>query len=73
MTLKGHFEKNDDIGGATGMMAAAGSLAESEGTGEVLGAKNGDVGIKITRAAGVGEESGPGGVDSEEEVGLGAG
>jgi hypothetical protein len=73
MTLKGHFGKNDDIGGATGMMAAAGSLAESEGAGEVLGAGNGDVGVEVTRAAGVGEESGPGGVDGEEEVVLGAG
>jgi hypothetical protein len=72
MTLKGHFRENDDIGGATGMMAAAGSLAESEGAGEVLGAGNGDVGVEITRATGVSMESGPGGVGGEEEV-LGAG
>jgi hypothetical protein len=71
MTLKGHFGKNDDIGGTTGMMAAAGSLAESEGAGEVLGARDGDVGVEITRAAGVGEESGPGGVGGKEEVVLG--
>jgi hypothetical protein len=36
MTLKGHFEKKADIGGATGLAAAAGSLkAESVGAGEV--------------------------------------
>jgi hypothetical protein len=50
------------------MMAAASSLAESEGAGEVLRAENGDVGVKITRAAGVGEESIPGGVGGKEEV-----
>jgi hypothetical protein len=56
------------------MMAAAGSLAESEGAGEVLGAGNGDVGVKITTAAGevLGARNGPGGVGGEEEV-LGAG
>jgi hypothetical protein len=56
MTLKGHFGKNDDIGGATGMVATAGSQAESGVAGAVL------------RAAGVVEESSPGGVGSEGPV-----
>jgi hypothetical protein len=42
MTLKGHLGKNDDIGGATGTMAAAGSQAESRIAGAVLGA-SGDI------------------------------
>jgi hypothetical protein len=35
MTLKGHVGKKDDIGGATGMLIAADSLAGSEGAGKV--------------------------------------
>jgi hypothetical protein len=62
MTIKGHFGKNDDIGGATGMMAIAGSQAESGVAGAVLEAG------AVVGAAGVGGEVGPGGVGSEEPV-----
>ncbi len=34
----------------------------------MLGAGDGDVGVDITRAAGGGEESGPGGVSGEEVI-----
>jgi hypothetical protein len=63
MTLKGQFGKNDDIGGATGMMAAAGSQADgSQAESGVAGAVLG---------AGFGESS-PGGVGGEGPV-FGAG
>jgi hypothetical protein len=54
MTLKGHFGKKADIGGPTGMAAAAGSLmAESVGAGEVW-CEGGDDGDEAGRIGDIG-------------------
>jgi hypothetical protein len=78
MTLEGHFGKKDDIGGATRMMAADGSLAESEGAGEVRceGGDDGDEGegvVAVACAGIVGDVGGAGGAGESaagEAVGV---
>jgi hypothetical protein len=75
MTLKGHVGKKDDIGGTIGMLTAAGSLAESEGAGEVRseGGDDGNEaegGVAITCAGRVGDIGGAGESAVGEVVGV---
>jgi hypothetical protein len=69
-SVKKTYSSGHGGGGGGSEVAGAGETGDS-GEERVLGARDGDVGVDITRAAGGGEESGPGGVSGEEVV-LGA-
>ncbi len=55
-------------GGGGGSEVAGAGRPGDDGEERELGARDDNVGVKITRAAGVGEESSPGGVGGEEVV-----
>jgi hypothetical protein len=74
MTLKGHLGKKTVIGGATGMMAAAGLLmAESIGAGEVRceGGDDGDEAEREVAVACAGRIGDVGGAGSTGESAVG--